>query len=284
MFKPCYWVLLIGILLLGFSDLAEGQSANSSLYVVTRNNYSEGTSTVRFGDLIMISIFPETVQPGSTTYPAGEHFALFTGGERRGDVTIDMVKPLACDSSAAIVSTEPSVKISGDTMGLATNLQNAPKTHANRQRAANAAEIAAASQVAVREFQKRGVLLASVDNIQGGRFTVTQIGNGSAKIIAGDFMFIEPNGVGHSMFVIASAGDAKSPPQWSRYDIFDASFPPGPGGFKHPVKFVDQLDFDRDGRDEIVIQAEGSESLEFLAIRFENGSWRQLWKGGQSGC
>ena len=93
-----------------------------SVYVVTQNHYAEGYTpegdTAKFGDLIAIEIFsprgPKAEE--NPVYRIGEHIALFVGGQRQGEVRIKKVMPLQCDSSAALVSIDPSFHISKDTM------------------------------------------------------------------------------------------------------------------------------------------------------------------------
>lgn len=49
-------------------------------------------------------------------------------------------------------------------------------------------------------------------------------------------------------------------------------------------RFVDQLDLDGDGTDEIVVEVTGYESEEFRIYKRQNGSWQQVHVGGQGGC
>ena len=50
------------------------------------------------------------------------------------------------------------------------------------------------------------------------------------------------------------------------------------------VRFVDQLDLDGDGTDEIVVEVTGYESEAFLIYKRISGLWRRVHVGGQSGC
>ena len=49
-------------------------------------------------------------------------------------------------------------------------------------------------------------------------------------------------------------------------------------------RFVDQLDFDGDGTDEIVVEVTGYESEEFRILKRINGSWMRVHVGGAGGC
>jgi hypothetical protein len=139
------------------------QGPDQPVYVVAQNHYAEGFTpeggTAKFGDLIAIEIFdPKGRTAGENpVYKVGERIGLFVGGERQGNVRIKKVMPLQCDSSAALVSTGPSFHLPKDAIALATNAENA-RPHTNNQRQANETDRRYASQLAMSEFHKHGVL------------------------------------------------------------------------------------------------------------------------------
>jgi hypothetical protein len=50
------------------------------------------------------------------------------------------------------------------------------------------------------------------------------------------------------------------------------------------MRFVDQLDLDGDGTDEIIVEVTGYENEEFGIYKRRNGLWSQVHLGGQGGC
>ena len=145
-------------LLLMFSLLAVADKTKSSwkgperpVYVVTQNHYAEGFTpqgdTAKFGDLIAIEIFnPRGAKAEENpVYKIGEHISLFVGGQRQGDVRIKKVMPLQCDSSAALVSIDPTLRLPKDTMALASN----------------SAQIRPPPTVSVRPAKQRVIMLAN---------------------------------------------------------------------------------------------------------------------------
>ena len=50
------------------------------------------------------------------------------------------------------------------------------------------------------------------------------------------------------------------------------------------LRFVDQLDLDGDGVDEVIVEAIGYENEGFLIYKRQSGTWKKVWAGGVGGC
>ncbi len=48
--------------------------------------------------------------------------------------------------------------------------------------------------------------------------------------------------------------------------------------------FVDQLDLDGDGVDELVTEGVGYEGGDFIIYKRQNHQWFQVFRGGEGGC
>ncbi len=284
----CYWFLLL-LVVPFLADADKGKPAwhgpARPVYVVTQNHYAEGFGpdgdTARFGDLIAIEIYNPKPRPAEkdAVYNIGERLALFVGGERRGDVRIKKVMPLQCDSSAALVSANPSVHLAKDTMALATNAEKVG-THANSRRQANAEEQNYARQLAMREFQKHGLPEEFAKRIKIDQLVVTKVDQSENKSLIG-YLYIKTKSAIHEVFLIGKLDDSGATTELARYhkttDLAD-------GMDSRDVHFVDQLDLDGDGTDEIVLEVTGYESEEFQIYRRQNGIWSPVHVGGQGGC
>ncbi|HKM89713.1 MAG TPA: hypothetical protein VJX29_03785 [Candidatus Acidoferrales bacterium] len=261
------------------------QGADKPVYVVTENHYAEGFGpegdTARFGDLIAIEIFDPKARPANEgpAYKVGERLALYVGGQRTGDVTIKKVMPLQCDSSAALVSADPSVHLAKDAMALATNAEKI-RTHPNRQRQADAAEQKYARQLALNVFRKHRVPEELAKSIKVERLIVTKADESESKFVIG-FLYIQTKDVRHEVFLIGKLDSSGATTELARYhkttDLED-------GKDSENVRFVDQLDLDGDGTDEIVVEVTGYENEEFDIYTHRNGSWSQVHVGGRGGC
>jgi len=240
-----------------------------------------GAETPKFGDLIAIQIFgPGSPVPDQApVYHVGERLALFVGGEKKGEIKIMKVLPFQCDSSAALVSIEPSVHLAKDAMTLATNSEKV-RVHPNRQRHAAAAETNYARQLAMNEFSKHGVPKELTTKIKVDRIMVTRIDSTENNFVIAS-LHVEVKDGRHEVFLIGRVNGSAATTELARYhkttDLQDGTGSEG-------VRLVDQLDFDGDGTDEIVVEVWGYESEEFAIYQRSNGSWTQVHLGGQGGC
>lgn len=283
------YCLFLWLIVSAFANADKGkttwQGPDKPVYVVTGNHYAEGYTpegdTARFGDLIAIEIFdPKARSAGDeTVYKVGEHLALFVGGQRTGDVRIRKVVGLQCDSSAALVSTDPHIPLAKGTMALATNAETI-RPHANNQRQADAEEQKYAKQLAMNAFRKHGVPEAFAKGIKFDQLVVTSVDESESKFVIGS-LYVEAKGVRHEVFLIGKLDSSGATTELARYhkttDLED-------GKDSEHVRFVDQLDLDGDGTDEIVVEVTRYEDEEFGIYKLQNGFWNQVHVGGQGGC
>jgi hypothetical protein len=261
------------------------QGADKPVYVVTENHYAEGFTpdgdTARFGDLIAIEIFNPKASPTEedAVYKVGERLALFVGGQRTGDVKISKVMPLQCDSSAALVSADPHLHLAKDAMALATNAGKI-RPHANSQRQADDGEQKYARQLAMNAFRKHGVPEELAKGIKVDQLIVTKVDESESKLVIGS-LYVEAKGVRHEVFLIGKLDSSGATTELARYhkttDLEE-------GTDSENMRFVDQLDLDGDGTDEIVVEVTGYENEEFGIYKRRNGLWSKVHLGGQGGC
>jgi len=280
-----FLLLVIPEMTTGEKDAAVWQGPNRPVYVVTENHYAQGFSpeghTPKFGDLIAIEIFNPKARPAGKDagYKVGERVALFVGGERQGHVRIEKVMPLQCNSAAALVSADPSVHLPKDAMALATNAEEI-RPHANYQRQADAGELKSARQLAMNEFRKHGVPAGLAKDIKVNQVIVTRVDDSESSFLIGS-LYVEGKSGRHEVFLISKLGTSGATTELARYhkttDLED-------GKDSENVRFVDQLDLDGDGTDEVVVELRGYEYEEFGIYKRRNGSWSQVHVGGQGGC
>jgi len=282
-----YWLFLfMAFPLFAYADKGNNawQGPRESVYVVTHNHYAEGFTpegeTAKFGDLIAIEIYnPKAHAAVESDYKIGKQLALFIGGQSQGNVRIKSVLPLQCDSSAASVSTDASVHLSKDTMALATNAATI-RPHSNSQRQADAEVRKYAQQLAMNEFRKHGVPESAAKNIKVDRLTVTKLDVSGSEFLIGS-LFVELKSDRYEVFLVGKISDSGATAELARYhkttDLED-------GKDSEDFRFVDQLDFDGDGTDEIVVEVTGYENEEFRVYSRRDGSWNQVHIGGQGGC
>ena len=288
MIKRCGLCLLITCWLVAGADINKPgwKGPDQPVYVVTQNHYAEGfglegNKTPRFGDLIAIEIFNPKARTAehNPAYTVGGRIALFLGGQRRGDVRINRVAPFQCDSSSALVSTDASFRLPKNEMALASNGGNI-RPHANSQRAADATEHGYAVRLAMNEFSKHGVPATLAKNIKFDRLVVTKLDDGEATFLIGTASVKDTSGI-HNVFFIGQNANSGATSEFARYhkttDVEE-------GTDSEYVGFVNQLDLDGDGTDEIVVEVRGYESEQFEIYHRQNGTWSKVHVGGEGGC
>ena len=187
--------------------------------------------------------------------------------------------PLQCDSSAALVSADPPLHLAKDGMALATNAEKI-RPHANSQRQADAEEQKYARELAMIAFRKHGVAEELAKGIRIDQLIVTKVDESESKLVIGS-LYVEAKGVRHEVFLIGKLDSSGAATELARYhkttDLED-------GKDSEDMRFVDQLDLDGDGTDEIVVEVTGYENEEFGIYKRQNGTWSQVHVGGQGGC
>ncbi|HJZ64329.1 MAG TPA: hypothetical protein VKD70_08430 [Candidatus Acidoferrum sp.] len=281
---------LSAILLIPFIMNANGtkpswHGPDRPIYVVTQNHYAEGFGpegeTARFTDLIAIEIYNPKARPTGqdATYNVGEKIGLFVGGQRQGNIKIEKVLGLQCDSSAAVVSADTSAGWDKDVMALGTNASGI-SGHASAQRPANEAEKSIAKRLAVAEFRKHGVPEQLAREIQFAQAVVTKLDQNRHDSLVAN-VFIKTKARVHELFLIGKLDGTDASTEFTRYhltkDVED-------GMDSEDYRFVDQLDLDGDGTDEIVVEVTGYESEEFRILKRVNGLWIRVHVGGAGGC
>lgn len=248
---------------------------------MTQNHYAEAFApkgeTARFGDLMAIHIWnPES--PASA-YKTGERLSLFIGAEQQGYITIQKEVPFQCDTSAALASANSSVRFTKDTMALASNADTI-RPHTNNRRQPTAQERTYAQQLAAKEFKSHDVGEISARSIKLDHLIVTKLDGSNANFLIGS-VSVRLKDVSHELFLVGKIQDSTATTELVQYhmttDLVD-------GTDSEDFRFVEQLDLDGDGIDELVVEATGYESEQFRIYSHQNGVWKQVHTGGEGGC
>lgn len=271
-------ILLLFIPVLAAQEnAAEWKKPDQSVFVVTQNHYAQGYSraegpTPRFGDLIMIEI----LSAGDAGYKLGQQYPLYSGGASVGRVKIEKVAPLECNSSAAMVSVDGSFRFSKETMALATNTPSI-RAHASVKRPATETERSIVQRLATEEFSKNGVSLAPGANIEIQDLVTTAIGRSSETTLIAYLSVALKDARHEVLLIVGSQSGIEMSRNHKTTDLDD-------GKDSNTLRFVDQLDLDGDGTDEVVLEVTGYESDGFEIHKRQNGRWTRVWVGGQGGC
>src|SRR5258708_30545741 len=132
-------------------------------------------------------------------------------------ITIEKVRDLQSDSSAAIVSATGSLNWQKGVMALATNASSITG-HPTSQREANDAEKAIAKRLAMDEFRKHKVPEELAKEMQFEQATITNLEQGSSgSLIA--YVFIKTETAVHEVFLIAKLNGSDGAAEFTRYHV-----------------------------------------------------------------
>jgi hypothetical protein len=283
--RPGWVLLLLLVPFLANSDKGKAtwQGPSQPVYVVTQNNYGEdfGGTTPRFGDLIAIEIFNPKARSAADerAYKPGERLTVFAAGGKAGEVTVRKIAPFQCDSTAALVSPDQGFHLQKDAMVLASNAQSI-RPHTNYQHRPDAEERKYAVQLAMNEFRKHGVPAAMTADVKIDQLVATKIDDSNNEFLVGSLSLRTKTAL-HMVFLIGKVGISSATAELIQYNK-STDLTEGTDG--EDYLFVDQLDLDGDGVDEIVVELRGYEDEEFDIYKRHNGSWSDVHDGGAGGC
>jgi len=262
------------------------KGSNEPIYVVMTNRSSEGSGArdTKFGDLLMVQIFPDVDVPqddrrpdGKPIYEIGKVIPFFIDGHRRGTIRIAEIKDHQCNGVAAVVV--PSESFAKDLIGMATGISDI-KDRPPSRRHATTSEKDAVVRLAIREFLRNAVQSSLMTRVNVSYLESIRTDDSSEPSLIGSF-FVQTKSERHDVFLIARAGKTGINLEYSEYshteDLED---------FKDhaSITYVDHRDFDRDGSDEVVLKILGYESEGYEILTRNSGHWQVAATGGSSGC
>lgn len=208
----------------------------------------------------------------------GQKYRMLFGGSGRGTITVGEPAGITCESlSATIKAPVPSVNgqralaaSSIEEFGLHPNW----RTPATTEQRAEFLKLAA-DLLAKHGRPNVGPGLIKVDNLRA-----TKLGIKRADALIGSISVKEKSAI-HNLFLVAEQQDAQWRVILSTYhvgqDVED-------GTDIVVESFVDQLDLDNDGIDEIVTISGYYESLDYTIYKEQNRIWQKVYRGGGGGC
>jgi len=298
---PKDWDLLMRPTVLGLAAILTASAGSSTasqnvskwsgpdhpVYVVIPNTFSAGSaaSSTKFGDWMMVQIFPDPPQgpngarPDRTLlYKVGQRTAFYVDGERRGDVIVDVVRDNQCDSIAAVV--KPSLAgVSATSVGLATNTSGLA-SRASTRRNATSAEAAQIRSLAINELTAHGASSSLAAKVTADSLVAVQVDATGETTFVGSFHGQDEH-VRHHLFLAARIRNGKAAADLAIHgkttDLEDRKD-------LSTITFVDHLDLNHNGVDELVLLSSGYEWQSYLIVERQNGKWVRVAEGGGAGC
>ena len=259
---------------------------SAPVYVVSPNISSESLDpkSTKFGDLLMVQILPRIPDPpngaeridGGRYYQRGNLASLYVDGKQRGKVRIEAIKDHQCNSAAALVV--PTVSGLLKIIGLATNADVRPRP--GNRRDATASERTQAALLAAREFRRNKVAAPLMTRINVDKLTAIEVDESREKTLVGSF-YVQTKTERHDVFLIVRENPSGLALEYADYgrteDLADFTD-------HKSILFIDHLDLNNDGSDEIVLRIGGYESERYDTYARRAGKWRRVATSFEAGC
>lgn len=209
----------------------------------------------------------------------GAHFKLFHGGAALGDAVIKGTAGFQCDSRVGRADLTAGARPKHVGYAIATNGPQI-KTHPDHQRPVTGAEKAEALQIVRNIYLGQGVPESALSHIEVLNLIQTEVDRSGERVLIGTF-FVRSKEAEYELFAVLAGPKGQLRTQFIRYnrvaDVDDQKD-------SEQETFVDQLDLDGDGADEIVTEVTYYESEDFRILKRFGSHWREVHKGGSGGC
>jgi hypothetical protein len=217
----------------------------------------------------------------TTYYKPGTVVSMFSGGERLGTATLLGSNIEGRDGGC--VSLAATITYSGPGKpNLATNTTNEITGHASTQRAATPEEISTLRRLAIEWLTDYGLDKQLLDRGRMGDVVSTVLRTNAGRALIGRFD-VESKLAIHRLFAIAEQDGGHYKLSLAnleiQHDVED-------GVDKTEREYIDQLDINNDGVDEVIASAVHYEGWSYVVWKFDEKqkSWRKAFSGSGGGC
>lgn len=210
-----------------------------------------------------------------TQFDAGHKYALLSGGAQIGTATVIEPVGVTCISTTATVRLSTPVNHEA----LAASSTEMLGLHPNWRRAATAEERSMFVGLAADYLKTNGVRDFQASAIKVDHLRATKLGAAEPDTLIGDLTLEQKTGI-HVAFLMATKKDGKYSTVLSSYHTFRD----GDDSSQTTEHFLDQLDLDHDGEDEIITIFSYYELWEYAIYKQRDGKWVQVYKGAGGGC
>jgi hypothetical protein len=218
----------------------------------------------------------------NTFYKPGSRVSVFSGGDRLGEATVlgsnIQGSDGGCVDLSAAISPYPSTPLSLLAASTATEIPG----HRSKRRPATAPEIAIIMQLARQWLADYGLDKQLLQRGAMGPVISTELRKGGGRAIIGRFDVTSKRAI-HRLFAIAERDSTGYRLTLADLEI-QHDLEDGKDTTEHA--YVDQLDIDNDGLDEVVSAASYYESWNYTIWQFDvkHNVWRRSYTGGGGGC
>lgn len=211
-------------------------------------------------------------------FASGRSYPLLFGGNELGSITVEKAESISCESLTATATVSNPTPLGLD--GLAVSTLQGIHTHDNWRHVASDGQKAGFVKLAGDYLKAHGAEDFDAAKLKIPSLRATRLRQGGPDVLIGSVSLVGKTKI-HDLFLMVQlepeparillASHHHSEDLEDRKDL-------------QSEKFVDQLDVDSDGTDEIVTISGYYESWDYAIYREQNGEWKLVYKGGGGGC
>ncbi|MBI1750861.1 MAG: hypothetical protein HY234_05605 [Acidobacteria bacterium] len=282
-------LLLLVVTTAGKSQQAKTQENETVLFAIEMNPAGQATieivARIASGKFITAPYSCDTNDALATQFEAkylgtGSRYRLIFGGAAAGTAAVQPPKENFADVAVEVKSR---VRLSGLTMALATNSQTLG-SQAGARREPSDIEWAVAKDLVRRVFREKGVPAASLERLRIDALAVSVLEKNGKPALIGTATIerADKTGLEHSLFFIAQR------------DVSGTGFAPVLVEYAQAASeiegkedfFVDHVDVDGDGVDEVVTRLVFYENYRFRIFKKKKGEgiWQKVFETETMGC
>jgi hypothetical protein len=212
-----------------------------------------------------------------TYFGEGQQYPLLFGGSKLGNVFVDKAVGISCVGQTAAVRT--TVPVPNGQYALAATTVNGLGLHANLPRPATPAQRSAFLEVAASLLSRPGAASVAPTAIVVKDLRSTKLRTDGPDALIGSVTLLDKSGV-HNLFLVLEQKNQ----DWETSIAAQHDAISQEDTSNVVENFVDQLDLDGDGTDEIVTISGYYESWDYSIYRNVQSKWKKVYQGGGGGC
>jgi len=252
------------------------KALDEAIYVVMKSRYSDEIDkrSSRPTGAKVIEILPGTKD--RKPLRIGESVKVYKNGSTSGTAIIRSIEDHHCDAKAGIVDPKSDLKLRFDEFALATNSKQVQSHKRDRQNLSGK-EKDEILKLVIGAYNKEGIRVKDAKAIQTPLMILIATGEKTPKaaVIKAEVKQGEPT---HNLLLVAERENG------SFRNVLSLFKTSGIGESSGNYEFVDQLDIDGNGTNELVIESTGYESQGFWIYRRDDQQWKRVATGGEAGC
>jgi hypothetical protein len=208
----------------------------------------------------------------------GRTYSLLFGGNKFGSITVEKAEAVGCEGQTATAKASRPTPLGLDALAVTT--LKGIRTHDNWRHVASEEQRSAFVRLANDYLKGHGAGTFTLEKLKIPSLRATRLKLGGPDTLIGNVILAEKTKI-HDLFLVIEFQLGKTQPIIASYHV---SNDPEDRTDRQQEKFLDQVDLDGDGTDEIVTMSGYYESWDYAIYREQNGQWKLAYRGGGGGC